>query len=304
MGSRSPPAAPCTSISPPVTAAATGPASGLDVVAAQAMLGPRQPPAAGDAHGWRAGAFDLGPHAGEELAQLHDVRLAGGVPNLADAGAAAAASRAVSVPVTDASSRYSEAARRPSGASSTKSPPRSCRRRTPIASSACRWADRVRRAGKSPPGGAKRTRPTRASRGPHNSTEPRRRPTRSASGVSPVTCPQSTRRVVVPPPLIPAPSPPSRSDITCTSLMRGTLVRTLVPSVSRQAASSGRAAFLLPSTSMRPSRRCPPSTTRLFKPLPTDLAMSVSSRRGTRRRSKVCTVHGRLPRRRLVRRHD
>ncbi len=189
-------------------------------------------------------------------------------------GAAAAASRAVSVPVTDASTRYTEVGRRPSGASSTKSPPRSVRRRPPMASSACRWADNVRRAGKSPPGGARRTRPRRASRGPHRSTEPRSRPTRSRSGTSPVTSAQSTRRVAVPSPSITAPSPRSRSDITCTSLMRGVLVRTHARSVRRQAASNGSAAFLLPSTSIRPSRRWPPSTTRLVRLLPTGFAMS------------------------------
>ncbi len=56
-----------------------------------------------------------------------------------------------------------------------------------------------------------------------------------------------------------APRSRSRRAITSTSPIRGTLVSTHSSSVSRHAASSGSAAFLLPSTATRPSRRCPPS---------------------------------------------
>ena len=56
-------------------------------------------------------------------------------------------------------------------------------------------------------------------------------------------------------------APRSRSSraITSTSPIRGTLVSTHSSSVSRHAASSGSAAFLLPSTATRPWSRWPPS---------------------------------------------
>ena len=58
-----------------------------------------------------------------------------------------------------------------------------------------------------------------------------------------------------------APRPRSSSPMTATSRIRGTLVSSHGSEVRRQAASSGRAAFLLPSTSTRPPSRWPPSTT-------------------------------------------
>ena len=64
--------------------------------------------------------------------------------------ARAAASSAVSVPVTEASSRYIDAPLRPFGASSAW--PGSSSGTAPIAISAWRWVAIVRRAGKSPPG--------------------------------------------------------------------------------------------------------------------------------------------------------
>ena len=102
--------------------------------------------------------------------------------------------------------------------------------------------------------------PTRASSGPSSSTEPRSRPTSVRSGAWVRTrlvrdlqrgacrCPRPRRR-----------GRASRRAITSTSPMRGTLVSTHSSSVSRQAASSGSAAFLLPSTATRPSSRWPPS---------------------------------------------
>src|SRR5690606_19897401 len=51
--------------------------------------------------------------------------------------------------------------------------------------------------------------------------------------------------------------------ITATSPIRGTLVSTHSSSVSRHAASSGRAAFLLPSTATAPWSRAPPSIRRV-----------------------------------------
>ena len=65
--------------------------------------------------------------------------------------------------------------------------------------------------------------------------------------------------VGVPSPLTRAPTPVSRSAITRMSEMRGTFSRRHVSSLSRQAATSGSAEFLLPSTVMRPDSRRPPS---------------------------------------------
>jgi hypothetical protein len=119
----------------------------------------------------------------------------------------------------------------------------------------------LRRAGKSPPGGATTARPRRASSGPISSTEPRRRPTSVLSGSSLVTLAQRIRSVVLPMPSTSAPKSSSNRAITSTSAMRGMLVSVHHSSVSRQAAISGSAAFLLPSTSTRPSMRWPPSIT-------------------------------------------
>ena len=101
--------------------------------------------------------------------------------------------------------------------------------------------------------------PTRASSGPSSSTEPRSRPTRVRSGAWVRDLLVRTLIVVVPMPSTSAPMSASRRAITSTSPMRGTLVSTHSSSVSRQAASSGSAAFLLPSTATRPSSRWPPS---------------------------------------------
>ena len=103
----------------------------------------------------------------------------------------------------------------------------------------------VRRAGKSPPGGAMCARPVRASSGPSSSTEPRSRPTRPRSGESVVSFGVRMRSVVVPMPSTSAPRSRSSRAITSTSPMRGTLVSTHSSSVRRQAASSGSAGVLV-----------------------------------------------------------
>ena len=117
----------------------------------------------------------------------------------------------------------------------------------------------VRRVGKSPPGGARRTRPVRASSGPISNTDPRSRPTSFGSGVSLVTFGVAISSVGVPSPLTRAPTPVSRSAITRMSEIRGTFSSRQVSSLSRQAATSGSAEFLLPSTVMRPESFRPPS---------------------------------------------
>src|SRR5207237_1871509 len=72
-----------------------------------------------------------------------------------------------------------------------------------------------------------------------------------------------TRSVVLPMPSTSAPRSRSSRAITSTSLMRGTFVSTHSWVVSKHAASSGSAAFLLPSTSTDPDRRRPPSIKRV-----------------------------------------
>ena len=118
--------------------------------------------------------------------------------------------------------------------------------------------------------------PTRASSGPTSNTDPRSRPTRRGSGSSPVICRQHTRSVVVPTPLTSAPRLWRRSTMTPTSLIRGTFCSSQGSSVSTHAASSGRAAFLFPSTSIWPARRCPPSTTSAVGGVPLPLVRGLS----------------------------
>ena len=157
------------------------PAARLDVVAPRAVLGAAQRRAALDADRRRADAGDADAHLrrnshSSTTCGSHAAWRISETP-----GAAAAASSAVSVPVTDASYRYIDVGFRPSGASSTWPGRRA--RRAPIASSASRCVEIVRRAGKSPPGGARRARPRRASSGPSSSTEPRSRPTSARVGL-------------------------------------------------------------------------------------------------------------------------
>ena len=117
----------------------------------------------------------------------------------------------------------------------------------------------VRRAGKSPPGGASRAAPRRASSGPRSSTEPRSFPTSTGSGRSVVIDAHLILRVDVPAPSTVAPSPRMISSSTSTSRIRGTLLMTHSSSLRRQAAISGSAEFLLPSTATLPDSRRPPS---------------------------------------------
>ena len=91
-----------------------------------------------------------------------------------------------------------EAPFNPSGASRTWSSPAPCL--APIAASASRCVEIERRAGKSPPGGARCARPTRASNGPSRRTEPRSRPTSARSGAWLRTRAARTRSVVLPMP--------------------------------------------------------------------------------------------------------
>ena len=193
----------------------------------------------------------------------------------------AAASRAVSVPVTDASSRYIDAACSPFGASSAW--PVEGSTVAPRLTSASIWVPMVRRAGKSPPGIPRMARPVRASSGPSNRTDPRSLPTSSLLGSDVLMFWQRTRTVVVPRPWTSAPISFRSLAITSTSPMRGMLVSTHSSVVSRHAASSGSAAFLLPSTSMRPEIARPPSINRLdIKSLPGKRSLPAAPRRTAR----------------------
>ena len=110
----------------------------------------------------------------------------------------------------------------------------------------------MRRAGKSPPGCASQADPRRASSGPRSRTEPRSLPTSTGSGRSLVhrRAADAHRRRAGPSTV--APSPRISSSNTSTSRMRGTFDSTHSSSVSRHAASSGNAEFLLPSTATVP----------------------------------------------------
>ena len=160
--------------------------------------------------------------------------------------ACAAASSAVSVPVTDASSRYIDAPCRPSGAS----------RRWPGGSSTMRAAHRDERvqmrrdraSRREVAAGRRELRAARRGRAARRAAAPTRAAGRPASDRARTTrmSRHVTRSVDVPSPSTSAPSDRSRSIMTATSRMRGTLRSSHVSVVSRHAASSGSAAFLLP----------------------------------------------------------
>ena len=113
-----------------------------------------------------------------------------------------------------------------------------------------------RRAGKSPPGAARCALPVPRQQRPKQQDGPAQASDQRAVRRVRVDRAARTRRVVVPMPSTSAPRSTSRRAITSTSPMRGTFVRTHSSSVSRHAASSGSAAFLLPSTATRPSSLC------------------------------------------------
>ena len=159
----------------------------------------------------------------------------------------------------------------------------------------------VRRAGKSPPGGARRAAPRRASSGPSSSTEPRSLPTSTGSGRSLVIDSHLIRSVDVPAPCTVAPRPWMISSSTSTSRIRGTLLMTHSSSLRRQAAISGSAEFLLPSTATVPDSRRPPSILKVAisppparEPAPDARIRSRQSLRAAERRAaprpRVCSV--------------
>ena len=172
--------------------------------------------------------------------------------------ASTAAMTAFSVPVTEASSRKSGTPTSPS-----------VRMRkflfrctsTPSRSSASMWTSSRRRPMTSPPGGGTIASPARASSGPAKRIEARiRRQSSSSSSVPGVlaactsTSPPPRRSTVTP-------SATASASIVATSVIAGTFLRTTGSSVSRQAATIGSAAFLLPVARIVPSSGRRPSMT-------------------------------------------
>ena len=172
-------------------------------------------------------------------------------------GVSAAAMRAFSVAITDGSSMKKSQACRPSRACSRYQ--RSNSTSAPSARKASRCGSRRRRPITSPPGGGMSALPKRASSGPASRNEARMRSAAAGStSVWPISsaCSATTfssRHSCL------TPRRASRSIIASTSRMRGMLRSTTSSSVRRLAASTGRAAFLLPAGTISPERGVPPS---------------------------------------------
>ena len=239
-----------------------GPGRRLDVVAAQRVRRAAQRRAGPRCESWTCRCPRPGAHGREELASVPSTCGSHAALRISVTPVAAAApSSAVSVPVTDASSRYTDAPVSPSGASTT-CPAASSVTVAPMAPSARRCVVMVRRAGKSPPGAASAA--ARSGRRAIRAAAPTRasRPTSLGSGSDDRMSRHVIRSVGVPSPSTSAPSDRRRSSMTPTSRICGTLRSSQVSGVSRHAASSGSAAFLLPPTVTDPARRRPPRMTR------------------------------------------
>src|SRR5215218_8793569 len=175
-------------------------------------------------------------------------------------GVSAAAISAFSVAITDGSSmKKSQASRPPSGALNRMS--RLCSTWAPSARKASRCGSSRRRPITSPPGGGSTASPKRASSGPATRNDARMRSARPGSTSVLVTA--SAWSATVLPSRRSIFTPRSTSSVISASVsrMRGTLCSTICSSVSRHAASSGRAAFLLPAGTTVPDSGTPPSMT-------------------------------------------
>src|SRR5918999_2244252 len=175
-------------------------------------------------------------------------------------GVSADAIRAFSVPITDGSSmKKSHARRPPSGARRRMS--RACSTCAPSALNASRCGSSRRRPITSPPGGGSSASPKRASSGPATRNDARIRSARSGS--TSVLDTSSACSEIVLPSFRSILTPRSTSSAISASVSRicGTLCSTTRSSVNRQAASSGRAAFLFPAGTTVPDSGTPPSMT-------------------------------------------
>src|SRR3954454_19641613 len=174
-------------------------------------------------------------------------------------GVSAAAMRAFSVPITDGSSmKKSHACRPRSGA--TRRMSRSYSIRAPSARKASRCGSSRRRPITSPPGGGIIASPKRGSSGPATRKDARIRSARVGS-TSVLRTPSAHSATALSCCSTVTPRSSRRTSIASVSRMRGMLWRTISSSVSRQAASSGRAAFLLPAGTTVPDSGTPPSMT-------------------------------------------
>src|SRR6266540_1032995 len=158
------------------------------------------------------------------------------LPMIVWPSATAAAMMVFSVAVTDASSR-------------NISPPRS-------------------RPMPSPPGEGSTQRPVRASSGPASSTEPRIREQSTGSSVVRWTLRGSMRTVLGSTSVTSAPVEATSWSMVSTSRMWGTFRSRTGSSASSEAATIGRAPFLLPAGRIMPLSGCPPLMTKLSIPLP------------------------------------
>src|SRR5919109_323770 len=175
-------------------------------------------------------------------------------------GVSAAAISAFSVPITDGSSmKKSHACRPPSGARRRMS--RVCSTFAPSARNASRCGSRRRRPITSPPGGGSSASPKRASSGPATRNDARIRSASSESTAVLETASALSATVLPSRRSIFTPRSASSASSASVSRIRGTLWRTTWSSVSRQAASSGKAAFLLPAGTTVPDSGTPPSMT-------------------------------------------
>ena len=182
------------------------------------------------------------------------------LPIVVGPGVSAAAISAFSVPITEGSSMNTAHGFSPSPGASI-SIQRSPSTRAPISRKASRCGSRRRRPMKSPPGGGIRTWPKRARSGPASRNEARIRAARASSTVVSVTASACRRISFSPLHWTFAPSRSSRAIWASVSLIRGTFDSTTSSSVSRQAAISGRAAFLFPAATISPESGPPPCMT-------------------------------------------
>src|SRR5215210_1938211 len=140
---------------------------------------------------------------------------------------------------------------------------RSCSTTAPSARNASRCGSRRRRPITSPPGGGSSASPNRASNGPATRKEARMRSARSGSTSVLRTSPASSTTVLPSRRSIFTPRSSRSTSSASVSRIRGTLWSVTGSSVSRQAARSGRAAFLFPAGTTVPDSGTPPSMTNL-----------------------------------------
>ena len=151
----------------------------------------------------------------QELAQLDDVRLGGRVTDLSDAGGAGRGQqrrlRSCHRRLVEIDRHRLQAVRRLERMADAGNS------RAPMRASAVRCVEMVRRAGKSPPGGAMCARPSPRKQRPEQQDRPAQPPHQTAVGLVRAISGQRMRSVVVPMPSTSAPRSSSSRAITSTS---------------------------------------------------------------------------------------